>query len=90
MIPLSVDVPMRRLPWANWALILATVVISLAVPYESKEDVSLPSAEDLQKPGAIDSLHSKVTSPRGGKGVGTCRSVVDRRDTESRKGCAPR
>jgi membrane associated rhomboid family serine protease len=33
MIPLTVDVPMKRLPWANWGLILATVVISLAVPY---------------------------------------------------------
>src|SRR5262249_5085741 len=33
MIPLSVDVPMKRLPWANWGLILATVLVSLAVPY---------------------------------------------------------
>jgi membrane associated rhomboid family serine protease len=32
MIPLSVDVPMKRIPWANWGLILVTVVVSLAVP----------------------------------------------------------
>lgn len=32
MIPLTVDVPMQRLPWANWGLILITVAISLAVP----------------------------------------------------------
>jgi membrane associated rhomboid family serine protease len=37
MIPLTVDVPMKRLPWANWGLILATVLISLAVPYEPSE-----------------------------------------------------
>jgi membrane associated rhomboid family serine protease len=34
MIPLTVDVPMKRLPWANWALIVATVAVSLAVPTE--------------------------------------------------------
>src|SRR5215207_6421198 len=33
MIPLTLDVPMKRVPWANWALLLATVVVSLAVPY---------------------------------------------------------
>ncbi|MBI1916706.1 MAG: rhomboid family intramembrane serine protease [Planctomycetes bacterium] len=44
MIPLTVDVPMKRLPWANWALILATVVISLAVPYGT-EEVSVRSFE---------------------------------------------
>jgi membrane associated rhomboid family serine protease len=33
MIPLGVDVPMKRLPWANWGLIAATVLVSLAVPY---------------------------------------------------------
>src|SRR5262249_9879509 len=32
MLPLTVDVPMKRLPWANWGLILVTVVVSLAVP----------------------------------------------------------
>ncbi len=37
MIPLSVDVPMRRLPWANWGLILLTVAVSLAVPYAADE-----------------------------------------------------
>ena len=44
MIPLSVDVPMKRIPWANWGLILATVVISLAVPYGT-EEVSVRSFE---------------------------------------------
>src|SRR5262245_8590572 len=44
MIPLTVDVPMKRLPWANWGLILATVVISLAVPYTAEERLSLLSA----------------------------------------------
>jgi membrane associated rhomboid family serine protease len=39
MIPLSIDVPMKRLPWANWALILLTVFISLAVPYETSAGV---------------------------------------------------
>jgi membrane associated rhomboid family serine protease len=29
VIPLSVDVPMRRLPWANWALMAVTVVTSI-------------------------------------------------------------
>ncbi len=32
MIPLTVDVPMKRLPWANWGLILVTLVLSIAVP----------------------------------------------------------
>jgi membrane associated rhomboid family serine protease len=32
MIPLTIDVPMKRIPWANWGLILVTVVVSLAVP----------------------------------------------------------
>jgi len=41
MIPLSIDIPMKRLPWANWGLMLATVVISLAVPYIPGEAVSL-------------------------------------------------
>jgi membrane associated rhomboid family serine protease len=41
MIPLTLDVPMKRLPWANWGLILATVLVSLAVPYESGEGFAL-------------------------------------------------
>src|SRR6516162_1179759 len=41
MIPLTVDVPMKRLPWANWALILATVAVSLAVPFTDTKDFSL-------------------------------------------------
>ena len=36
MIPLTVDVPMQRVPWANWVLITATVIISLAVPYKTE------------------------------------------------------
>jgi len=34
MIPLSADVPMQRIPWANWVLIAATVIVSLSVPYK--------------------------------------------------------
>jgi membrane associated rhomboid family serine protease len=46
MIPLTIDVPMRRLPWANWMLILATVAISIAFPYVSGERFAfLPSSE---------------------------------------------
>jgi membrane associated rhomboid family serine protease len=37
MLPLTLDVPMKRLPWANWGLITATVLLSLAVPYEAGE-----------------------------------------------------
>src|SRR5947209_19825054 len=46
MIPLTVDVPMKRLPWANWGLILTTVVISLAVPSATAE-VTIRSREVL-------------------------------------------
>lgn len=46
MIPLTVDVPMKRLPWANWGLILATVVTSIAVPYAPGERLSFFSASD--------------------------------------------
>jgi membrane associated rhomboid family serine protease len=35
MIPLFVDVPMKRVPWANWVLIAVTIVVSLAVPYKT-------------------------------------------------------
>jgi membrane associated rhomboid family serine protease len=49
MIPLTVDVPMKRLPWANWGLILATVVISLAVPYTT-------STSSLVTEGSLSSL----------------------------------
>ncbi len=45
MIPLTVDVPMKRLPWANWGLILATVVISLAIPYVPGQGLALFPAE---------------------------------------------
>src|SRR6266511_996074 len=48
MIPLTVDVPMKRLPWANWALILVTVVISLAVRYAT-EEVTVRSFEVLTR-----------------------------------------
>jgi hypothetical protein len=29
-IPYAVDVPMKRLPWANWALIALTMAVSIA------------------------------------------------------------
>jgi membrane associated rhomboid family serine protease len=41
MIPLTLDVPMKRLPWANWGLILATILISVAVPYAPGERFAL-------------------------------------------------
>jgi membrane associated rhomboid family serine protease len=44
MIPLSVDVPMKRMLWANWALIVVTVALSLAVPYAPKERFALDPA----------------------------------------------
>lgn len=48
MIPLTVDVPMKRLPWANWGLILATVALSIAVPYAPDEPLALfPSSAPL-------------------------------------------
>jgi hypothetical protein len=53
MIPLTVDVPMRRLPWANWGLILATVVLSLAVPYGSEERVEFVPGRDGEGPGLV-------------------------------------
>jgi len=49
MIPLTVDVPMKRLPWANWGLILATVVISLAVPYTPGEQFAISPASDTSE-----------------------------------------
>jgi membrane associated rhomboid family serine protease len=36
MIPLAADVPMKRVPWANWLLIAVTIVVSLAVPYKKE------------------------------------------------------
>jgi membrane associated rhomboid family serine protease len=65
MIPLSVDVAMKRLPWANWALILATMVVSLAVPYRSpRVDVSVNPAEDRQGHNDDDWLRVKFHPPR--------------------------
>jgi membrane associated rhomboid family serine protease len=50
MIPLTVDVPMKRLPCANWLLIAATVWISLAVPYAHRErDALIPELPSLEK-----------------------------------------
>jgi membrane associated rhomboid family serine protease len=63
MIPLTVDVPMKRLPWANWALILVTVVIGLAVPSRSKESISVLSPKEGQEPGDAGSLRVRVTTP---------------------------
>src|SRR5262249_8882009 len=48
MIPLTLDVPMKRVPWANWALLLATVTISLAVPYAGDRHFGLdPESRSL-------------------------------------------
>jgi membrane associated rhomboid family serine protease len=50
MIPLTVDVPMKRLPGANWLLIAATVWISLAVPCVHRErDALIPELPSLEK-----------------------------------------
>ena len=59
MIPLSVDVPMKQLPWANWGLILATVVVSIAVPYAPGEQFRLLPAEhaDHLSPLVLDKHH---------------------------------
>jgi membrane associated rhomboid family serine protease len=46
VIPLTVDVPMKRIPWANWGLILATVILSLVVPYARVEPVQVHFSED--------------------------------------------
>ncbi len=54
MIPFGVDVPMKRLPWANWILILVTIAVSIAVPYARERAVSLP------KPGADGHLNVVV------------------------------
>jgi membrane associated rhomboid family serine protease len=60
MIPLSVDVPMQRLPVANWALIAVTVVVSLLVPYQSAGDYvpssNRPGAEPVYVPGRFSPL----------------------------------
>jgi membrane associated rhomboid family serine protease len=59
MIPLGVDVPMKRLPWANWGLILVTVVVSLAVPYSAGERFHFfpGSSPDHLSPLALDRRH---------------------------------
>ncbi len=57
MIPLTVDVPMKRLPWANWGLIVATIVVSLAVPASRTLDVSLPTSQTAD-------LHEIVSKTR--------------------------
>jgi membrane associated rhomboid family serine protease len=49
MIPLSVDVPMKRIPWANWGLILLTVVVSIAVPAHVGESFPLIQAPSSAK-----------------------------------------
>jgi membrane associated rhomboid family serine protease len=59
MIPLGVDVPMKRLPWANWGLIVVTVVVSIAVPYAPGERLHFLSnhhAEHLS-PLVLDRQH---------------------------------
>jgi membrane associated rhomboid family serine protease len=47
MIPLTVDVPMKRLPWVNWLLITVTVAISLAIPYREEASVIAGAHEKL-------------------------------------------
>jgi membrane associated rhomboid family serine protease len=60
MIPLSVDVPMRRLPWMNWALIVVTVVVSLAVPCE--RPAASPPRSGTDKPRTPEEMLADITS----------------------------
>lgn len=53
MIPLSVDVPMKRLPWANWVLIIATVAVSLAVPHVKERVESIPGTQPGSLPRTV-------------------------------------
>jgi membrane associated rhomboid family serine protease len=59
MIPLSVDVPMKRLPWANWGLILVTVIVSIAVPYAPGERFHFFPARHVEhlSPFVLDTHH---------------------------------
>lgn len=40
IFPFTVDVPMQRWPWANWALIALTVVISVAVWFDKDHSLT--------------------------------------------------
>jgi membrane associated rhomboid family serine protease len=44
-VPYNVDVPMSRLPWANWTLIAITSVISLAILFDKWPIPKKPSAD---------------------------------------------
>jgi membrane associated rhomboid family serine protease len=72
MIPLTVDVAMQRLPWANWGLILATIVLSFAVPAEREAvAVSAPPPAGPARPGdptladPIRHTYSRLVLQRG-------------------------
>ena len=62
MIPLTVDVPMKRLPWANWGLILVTVVVSLAVPYSSETLFAESTLSSLVLQRRHFAIHQLVTA----------------------------
>jgi hypothetical protein len=56
MIPLTVDVPMKRLPWANWGLILATVLagegpLEREAPRRSRRRKSKRRSSRIEKEG---------------------------------------
>lgn len=53
MIPLTIDVPMKRLPWVNWALILSTVAVSLAVPSVKETVEVIPEPGRHGQQGAL-------------------------------------
>ena len=62
MIPVSVDVPMRRVPWANWVLIVVTVVVSLAVPYKRETVESRgPISEAVTDSGLPAIVHTEYS-----------------------------
>jgi len=65
-LPYKVDVPMARLPWANWGIILVTVVISVSLfPAVSDWHEQLTAAAMLgdPMPGADGTLASFILQP---------------------------
>jgi membrane associated rhomboid family serine protease len=46
-IPVTVDVPMQRLPWANWLLIVLTLAVSIFVFFDDKHEISDEEAERI-------------------------------------------
>lgn len=47
LVPLTADVPMHRLPWANWAILIGTVLLSIYVLLQPNHDLSDREAEQI-------------------------------------------